>query len=54
MGRRKGSWLCLSFINLTEVRRQIGSCMKERLIGMADDRMTEMVLLLLYYRLMFS
>jgi len=54
MGRRKGSWLCLSFINLTEVRKQIGLCMKERLIGMADDRMTEMVLLLLYYRLMFS
>jgi len=41
------SWLSLSFILITEVRRQMGLCMKERLAGVADDRMTEMVLLFL-------
>jgi len=51
--RRKGIWLCLSLIHSTEVRRQMGLCMKERLICVADDRMIEMVLLSLY-RLMFG
>jgi len=37
----------------TEVCRQMGLCMKERLIGVADDRMTEIVLLFLY-RLMLG
>jgi len=36
-----------------EVCRKIGLCMKERLIGVADDRMIEIALLFLY-RLMFG
>jgi len=35
------------------IRRRMGLSMKERLIGVADDRMTEMVSSLLY-RLMFG
>jgi len=40
-------------IQSTEVRRQIALRMKERSIGVADDRMIERALLFLY-RLMFG
>jgi len=46
-------WLCLSFIQSTEVRGQMGLCMKEGLIGVVEDRMIEMVLSFLY-RLMYG
>ena len=53
-GRRKdrrkdrwnGFWLCLSFVQSTEIHRQKGLRMKERLIGVADDRMIERVFLI--------
>jgi len=41
-------------MDITEVCGQMGLSMKEKLIGVADNGMTEMVLLFLYYRLMFG
>ena len=46
-------WLCLSFIQSTEVGGQMGLFMKAGLIGVVDDRMIEMVLLFIY-RLRFG